>query len=559
MIIRKALASQWSKMVREFQPQADENVPLSNKLMKNRRRRVTKVEIQKKGDDEAKKESSPLSFIGEELLDDDDSQKDNSPVEERKALKSATTEGSVTLEAVVTSFSQPRALAIDTRVTEGIDNSSTVRGLQSFLKILNLRGLVPQVYCSTESQKSNTISIHSETNVDHMTVEAAPYTAKSPQKCHKALTAKWSWKLASNFGRFTATYHSSMYTHLYCICTVQRLVEEYNDNDDSSSKTPLEVTIVTTDLSWFADVNITAHSDACKGFVETVVPYFVNNRVSSIHIVVAKTNCLALKAQDTDQDEDKEQDQRAHDLAVTKCLFEIHNQLACHDSTSSSLLGQMPVRLEMSTIHDSPIGYHHLARQWAQQQYVTNSSCLQLTLPETFNGTQCSLSLAVTPQLQPARGKEDYSNFDNASTMECVQTVPFAMVDASLVYGIPMVVTASLQDDWEEYQRMQALVQGLLANLDKRNVGLVVKIDCQPWLLLPRDDPRARSGILVRYATAEMLLHSDDVPFSSGAEATDPEVAEYVDQALDCLECKALNPLLPDGEDLDDFMMDTSN
>ena len=250
----------------------------------------------------------------------------------------------------------------------------------------------------------------------------------------------------------------------------------------------------------------------------------------------------------------------------------------------------------------SSVDFQTLLQMWTReslaQTYQANSDIdsidgkLQFELPETIDGTMCSISLDLQYTILPDR-------LDSSSTMklvqdmqllsslsansvEVLQTVPLQSVDSSLIYGVPMYARPGLEHDLFQYNQMKILVRQLLKYLSENDVALVLRIrhglhkddqegpvasrsrnrlNDQLFLLtsqvavqkqsihmntercmqsssaLEIEPDRHRkgespcNGILYRYATKDQILHFGNEESNSKLEddANSAEVSEYAD------------------------------
>lgn len=314
---------------------------------------------------------------------------------------------------------------------------------------------------------------------------------------------------------------------------------------------------------------------------------------------MAKTGTLAsvldgkkTDNQDTDGDAvmDTELDDshliHKHGLVISECVRTIQTQLVAQADNdfqkNRSILdaGESPMNISFSVIDNSTVGYQFLVRQWVRDALLAqnlHSSNLELDLPETLDGTQCSVSLDVSYQVFPfSADSAECTRFLtdlqllSESKLEVVQLVPLSSIDAGLLFGIPMLVRVGLASDLDQFQVMQFLVRSLFSLLNERESAVLLRrtggktpksastgifhSSEQTFLLMAKELPKTahgapNSGILYQYAHADQLLAEATLPTNEVAlldEDTQRQYADYVEQALECLECSPVNPLYAD-------------
>ena len=348
-------------------------------------------------------------------------------------------------------------------------------------------------------------------------------------------------------------------------------------------------------MSLFSDTDANSHKTAIDKFWDHIMPFFQDSLVGSIRIVMAQTESVALQVDSKDDDDDKDSDgdtlmegehdvstlKSNHKTAVAKCIHAIQSKIAerAEFDYRAELVEPSkgpPVNLSFSVIDNTPVGYQFLSRQWARHALMTQSlrSRLQFELPETLDGTQCSLSFDMNYQTLPFRvesphTKDLFADLKHLakSKIEIVQMVPLSSVDASLLFGVPITLTAGLEDDFEQYQMMEVLVRSLFRLLQERELAILLRSTTknladqslfhsseQTYLLMaqelpPSVDQHPHSGILFPYAHANQLWTEASAAKNAPIldEDTESQLVEYVDRALDCLECSPVNPLYTEG------------
>jgi hypothetical protein len=271
---------------------------------------------------------------------------------------------------------------------------------------------------------------------------------------------------------------------------------------------------------------------------------------------------------------------RQHEIGIMRCIHSIQLAFAGryeeYSKSSNSETTGPPIDIGLSSIDSSPVGYHFLARQWARQSVLAHAARkrLQFNLPETLEGTQCAISFDMSYEVLPfpvngPRATSILNDLDvlSNSSVEVVQTVPLSSIDASLLFGLPITVKNGLENGFDQYQTMEVLVYSLLRNLQERELALLLQTapqhghtksasqslfgsaGSQMFLLMAKELPKSLSqqpqcGILFRYAEAIHLIGeaSSTTQISLIDPDTESQLVDYVDQALDCLECSTPNP-----------------
>jgi hypothetical protein len=406
--------------------------------------------------------------------------------------------------------------------------------------------------------------------------------------------------LASNY---RSIIHSNIDSETHFFSTVSSIVAEDARHGSTVDKTPLDISILTNDVSLLCDTNAQSHQTGVARFWKSVAPLFQESKVGSIQIIMAKTGTLASVMDNSEQSNDQDQDAdgdavmdtelsleysdshliHMHDLVISECVRTIQTQLVAQAENDFKKnrrfldAGESPMDISFSVIDNSTVGYQFLVRQWVRDALLAqtlHSSHLELDLPETLDGTQCSVSLDVSYQVFPfsadsaecTRSLTDLQLLSE-SKLEVVQLVPLSSIDAGLLFGLPMLVRVGLASDLDQFQVMQVLVRSLFSLLNERESavllrrtgGKVPKRDStgmieQTFLLMAKELPKTahgapNSGILYRYAHADQLLAEATLPTSEVTlldEDTQRQYADYVEQALECLECSPINPLYAD-------------
>lgn len=390
---------------------------------------------------------------------------------------------------------------------------------------------------------------------------------------------------------------------LCCRISVNTIVAEDDKAGSSAKLAPLDITILTNDVSLFCDPDDQSHTAGVDRFWKKVAPFFQDSKVGKIQIVMAKTGTVASMTnpsqkeskesqQDTANDDDimdvSTEDAaliRNHESAVSKCIraiitrLQMRSQADFKKNRSHIDAGETPVDISFSVIDNGAVGYQALSRQWVRDALLGQSlrGSLELELPETVDGTQCSVSLDVSYQVFPFAA---YSNESkrllvdlqllSESKMEIIQLLPLDSIDASLLFGIPMLVRAELAQDFDHFEVMQVLTRSLFSFLAERECAMLLRrtgemttsgVESgifhsteQTFVLMAKELPKTvtgapNSGLLYRYAHADQVLAEAIAPMSEVLLDVDTQqqYSNYVENALDCLESSPVNPLYDDS------------
>lgn len=364
--------------------------------------------------------------------------------------------------------------------------------------------------------------------------------------------------------------------------------KEKQDKSQCSGLAPLQITVLTSDLSLFCDTNQDSHKTGIVAFRDVVAPFFQDGSLSEIRIVVAKTGKLALvgdagKQHDLDpvsNDEDIEMrissERHEHVQAVARCMTAMQAALVeCSIGVTTCTLSSVSITM----IDHSLVGYKALSRQLLRDVVLGQRlrGRLQLELPELLDGTQCSVTFDATYQTLPfAANAQETSGLWNdlqhlsQSKLQVTQIIPFASVDARLLYGVPITVCPGLEDNIGRSQEMELLVRSLFRVLRDRGIALLLTCEddsksmadtglflgspsANGFLLMAQELHKSdehmppHTGLIFLYARADQLLQETTSCGESPLVDTEMEsqYANYIEQAMDYLEVKSDNPLDP--------------
>jgi hypothetical protein len=206
---------------------------------------------------------------------------------------------------------------------------------------------------------------------------------------------------------------------------------------------------------------------------------------------------------------------------------------------------------------------------------ATHKNRLRFDLPETIVGSQCSIALEVSYRIVPCA--LDQQSLTPAffrdlealcmSKLEIVQLIPIDCLDAGLLFGVPIQVRAGFElcDDFDRYQEALALVSALFKSMVARQAALLLRISENQatnapvggvfhyprrgqLFVLMADEPIGAppsTATLHRYASADEILMKFEKPVETPSlpEETRKQYESYVENALDMIDCHAVNPL----------------
>ena len=399
-------------------------------------------------------------------------------------------------------------------------------------------------------------------------------------------------------------------------------------NTLKTSKGPINVTIICSDISLFCDTNDDSHRTGLQVFIDHVTPYFHQGLLSSIAITVATNNGqLAICTEENDENEIPVEasdrplkvstttgtQQENHQKAMQNCArvieWTLHDFInGIHQSRND--LTESSLRCSFILMKNSAVDFMALSHSLVRSALIGCNARLdcrlrRIDLPVSGDGTHCSISLEASYEVFPfsvlsCQTKFLSSDLDDLSTMhlKVVQIMPLAMIDASLLFGIPLVVRAGLEQDYVHFQEMKILVRSLFTVLQKQEQAILLrgsscrqlnkrtKIDRmeqlhsefsypseQYFLLMSQEIPSTvltsteitstgpNSGLLFRIAHCDDLLHDKYMTDSVYGQSiqtdddreTEIQYTEYIENSLSTLTIGTYNPFsisLPKNERL---------
>jgi hypothetical protein len=383
--------------------------------------------------------------------------------------------------------------------------------------------------------------------------------------------------------------------------TVESILHEDSKHGGSKGE-PLDITVMTNDVSFLSDTNETSHKRGVKTFWERLKQ---NVKLGNLQIVMISTGTVVLTldsevfetdkddhpAFETDTPTDSGLEEAAESSAVAlaskraihlaRCASTIRTQIEAlgeadfKANRSYLLFDSKPipaVNMTMSSIDNNSVGFKSLLRKWSRDK-MPGYSRISFDLPETLDGTQCSVSLDIMYKTMPfrldsnvAKGLAGDLKLLSESRLEVLQLVPVSLVDPSLIHGVVMGVRAGLETDLDRHNETALLVRSLFRHLSLKDCALLLRSEgpsniesdglfhCngQSFLLMAEELPAPlktkaapNSGVLYRYASAGQLLQ-EAIPtdiISDLDEDISNQYLEFVENSLDCLDCHGINPL----------------
>jgi hypothetical protein len=327
--------------------------------------------------------------------------------------------------------------------------------------------------------------------------------------------------MSSDFKCFQTKITSQLSLYISSVHSI--ILEDSKISGFVSSKTlqkcrpPINVTIISSDISLFCDTNEDSHKIAFKAFIDRMSPYFDQAILKSIHIVVATSaGELALRNQvydgtvvkAADDDESNVQNQNE---AMNKCVRMIQLTIddllnVFHSSTNDSV--DTSIAMKFSLIRNASPDFIVLSHDMVRELHLGSNvrlSCRlrNIDLPALNDGSHCSISLEASYQMFPfsissVQATMLSNDLDHLSMLNfnVVQLIPLSSIDVGLLFGIPIVVRAGMNDDYTQFQQMKVIVRSLFRILQTQEQAILL---------------RGSSNNNVRLATTKSngLFHSD--------------------------------------------------
>lgn len=356
----------------------------------------------------------------------------------------------------------------------------------------------------------------------------------------------------------------------------------------------MDLTLLTSDVALFTDLKSDSHVRGMQRFWDRVEGYFVSGNLNSIQMIVVETGStiapLGLGKFEEDRSSQNSDDgeyplhqsrETSTRLRISEIIHTLHTKI--RQNYSKKNVGS----LELSLMECTTVAFGGLLRQWLRK--IVGGSRISFQLPETMDGSVCSIALGLEYTILPYSlcSPEGQYLINEANLLkslpkfEVIHVVSFQSIDASLIFGVPMIATAGLESDIARYQEMQTLVRQLWKWLNVNDVAIVLRsahsvddagdlFQHQYFILMtdesPMDHVKVRrgaiamdSGILFRYAAEEQLLHDpkeqtgsksqfncDEAGGTEGEEETDRQYFDHIERSMEYLERpsnKVINPV----------------
>ena len=367
--------------------------------------------------------------------------------------------------------------------------------------------------------------------------------------------------------------------------------------DDSTEPQPRcdswFITIITTDVALFYKSR--EPEEHVAGITKFVKSLHDEKHCSlRVQLVVMATGAVSVDnpAKQTNIAEDNnhscrvEEGRHLFNSSVGNCVQELQRTLV-------TLLQQEErsnTEISIEIIDQCQLGLQTLWAPWLDIRFANTKSSTaskssilwELDLPETWDCVQSKICLQLKSHVAPSMlttgvpvmlspllphsKNNDASITSLLSPLKPIQLAPIESLDASLLYGLPMTVTAGVNKERhgseQQVEDMKVLVQSMFHVLHERGQAIVLKGErplgkhsvvtrdekAQIYVIMPRASSgslsSATSGILFHYASGPDLI---DVPTPKLVEGDHKQVVEHVQQALDCLPCLPINPFLVEG------------
>ena len=297
--------------------------------------------------------------------------------------------------------------------------------------------------------------------------------------------------------------------------------------------------------------------------------------------------------QETEEEVAATDEALAHRMRVKQCIALLQREIQSLQEKDRRR-SATPISVELLVI-ESPIKFQTLLRDWISAIISpasgTEGGKISFNLPETLDGSQCALSLDLVPSLLPyrvdspeaAKLMTDLKALSLAE-LEVVQVVPISSVDGSLLHGVPMSATAAMDSDLFRYKDMKVLTRQLFRYMAMKDVAIALrcvgtrglegrgaknaaadKVDEGQIFLLMAEHPAETidqslsssslsssaapsRGVLYRYATLDHIIHDHETVDALDNDSEDEDMSEqyfeYVEQSLEMVDSKILNPIL---------------
>ena len=413
------------------------------------------------------------------------------------------------------------------------------------------------------------------------------------------------------------------------ILVVEEAIRQDQKSPQLACKVPLSITLLTNNVALLCDDDMDgAHKAAMASFWNRIRPFFHKRIIRSIELEVVHAGsvvftqngdigvdcshkndspsinspspsnaendsgidtCTRRERVPSPMDDDvmtdfngKESDAEKDSIHGARCVEHIQHYIAeladvDFKANRAREVTAMPVTVSVAFMENTNRGFGVLARRWLSKimSPPNLNGSFVIELPETIDGTQCSIALDAKYRALPyaadssaAAGLLADLQWMSSCTMDAVQLVPISCVDANLLYGVSMVVTPAFQNDVTQYKEMKALAHGLFHQLREKDVALLLQAkgpdECiashfgpplhhashQTFLLMTQDVSTCVPGFeasLFRYVNADQLLSVGSIePCTPSDDDLMEPITAYIESALEMLPNNLINPLVND-------------
>jgi hypothetical protein len=302
------------------------------------------------------------------------------------------------------------------------------------------------------------------------------------------------------------------------------------------------------DTTFLADCSdVESHNVALRSFIRKLLPFGAGRNLS-IEIVVLKTMLSTSRS-----------DSFLHAIQAKVNSVDLIQQ-------------QQGLAICLKVLDHSAIVYQQIIRDWLRP-FLPSQSIL-LDLPGV-NGMRCSLQLSAAYQTMPfALGSQDFNrlhaDLNELRRLHVRKALAIASVDSSLMFGVPIVVHAALQHDFQATNQMRNFVETLFLHLQQSQLAILVECSLvehvssennetrlfggqrnSTFILMPQHASLGapRSALIFRYAR---VVHLVEVEPMSGStvlpadskldDASGTTLLAYFQEAIDKLQASD-NPL----------------
>jgi hypothetical protein len=302
----------------------------------------------------------------------------------------------------------------------------------------------------------------------------------------------------------------------------------------------------------FCDTNFNSHKDYLQDFLKHVATFLDQGLLCSIHIVAAATGDILLRSYrgglegiegNCNSHRLKQLDpvilQSNHEKAVQKCVRLVESTMndwegRCNTPWNIDAPERrgLHLNLSFSSIDNTPTGFMGIARSQLCDELISHRARVtcrlrSIELPPSTDGTHCALSLEASYQIFPFSAGSPHArmlscDMDSLSKMDfqVLKLVPLTCIDASLLFGIPMVVRPGLESDYAQFHEMKVLVRSLFHFLQLREQAILLRGSCcgEVRANALAVDRSSRSGLFQSDApnscSQYFVLMSHEVPYS---------------------------------------------